>query len=288
MPSGLRRSVAVVAFVSKETFQVVGNRCESIDWSGMKAILVPLLAFSCAWCRDSPFARAFVEPSSQAKVSYERALSGFERDAPVVERIGAVGDVLPAIVEGGKTLLRVVDSGAVCCSERTERWVESIGLSRRKPDGRRWCIAKRNDQGGNELDSTRAQSDFLLLTRLLTSDDSRSLGRWASPIQEALGDLGAANTSLRVNLGRGLEFRTRSQGRWEFRKGGRLVGQGRERGWGLCWDEGSAAPAKCLRDLYAMDGWSDSIAKVVVLRLGNNEGCDGCEARPRDRVLHFP
>lgn len=280
--------VSEVAFDSKEKSVVAGSRRKSIDTSGVKAIFVSILAVSCAWCRESPFVRAVVQPPSQAKFLLWKALSGFEQNAPFTERIGVVGNALPAIVEGGKTLLRVVDSTAVCCSEQTEQWVESVELSSGKPDGRRWCTAKRNHQGGNELDSTRAKADFLLLTRLLTSDDSRSLGRWSSSIQEVVGGSGAANAPLRLHLGRGFEFRMLSQGRWEFRKGERLVGHGRARGWGACWDQSAQSPRKCLRDLNLMEGWSDSIAGVVVLRLGNNEGCDGCEVRPQDRVLRFP
>lgn len=230
---------------------------------------------------------AKVAPSVQSKRPLWQALAGFPAGASERERIGAFRDALPAIVEDGRTLLWVSDTSDLCCSEESQVWVVARDLATGR-DGRRWKVVDQDQSGVNLLDSVRARTDLRDLTRLLAATDSRSLGRWTFGRPKPEEALGGVSEAFEVDVGLGLRVVFPRPGKLEIHRGNRIIHSRPLEGLGRCPSVDGEAMVACSFPLLWVAGWSDTLAKIAVMRFVSNDGCDGCEPTPLDLVIRFP
>jgi hypothetical protein len=230
---------------------------------------------------------AKVAPAVQSKWPLWKALAGFSAGASERERIGAFREALPAIVEGGRTLLWVLDTSDLCCSELSQQWVMARDLATGR-DRRRWKIVDNDQSGVNLLDSSKARNDLRELTRLLTAADSRMMGRWTFGDPKPPEALGGVSVGFDVEVGHGLRVAIPQPGKLEIHRGNRIIHSRPLEGLGRCPSVDGEAMVACSFPLLWVAGWSDTLAKIAVMRFVSNDGCDGCEPTPLDLVIHFP
>jgi len=246
-----------------------------------------LLGSSGGWSGESPLERGIVQPSSPASSGLSKAMSAFAKEASEIDRIGAVRDVLPAIVDSGRTLLWVLDTSAVCCSDRSQVWVLARDLATGR-DGRRWRIVDRGESGENLLEPRRARSDLGQLVRMLSDSRARSLGGWRFGTSVEMDRFEVSGKGFKIEVGRGTTLAFPVPGELEVRRGARVVSKRKMVGLGTCPSPDGEAMVRCPMPLRWMAGWSDSACRVAVVRMESHEGCDGCEPRPLDLVLPLP
>ncbi|MCB9497818.1 MAG: hypothetical protein H6686_13100 [Fibrobacteria bacterium] len=189
---------------------------------------------------------------------------------------------LPAIVDG--KLVRLRDRGPSCCSDSG---TIDVVMSPIGGPGKSiaWLLSNTSRQGEElvPLPQRKAVVDHLL--EMLGDARRRTLRPWKNADPE-LNSLFAAE-SLEVEIGGGRSIRFDREGQVALRRGDRIVQKHRFEGMKFCREEDGTL-ARCLRPLYVEKGWSDSVTGIVVLRLSNDGGCDGCEAIPLDTMLVFP